>query len=217
MRATDAQQQAFEALFHDHGRKLNYRKGEYIIRPRESQSDVFLIESGLVKAFDITKYAEENLLIIRRPGEVFPLIWAISGDERPIIYEALTACTLWRLPRDLLSMHVEHNPDAYAPLLDMVVDMYRVHAERIFTLEYRTVRERLVSFLLMMSARFGRPVAEGMLIDVPLRRQDVASSINASRETIGREFAILERQNLVATRQMYITLLDTERLHKVLA
>jgi CRP-like cAMP-binding protein len=94
--------------------------------------------------------------------------------------------------------------------------MYRVHAERIFTLEYRSVRERLVAFLLMMAARFGRHTQSGILIDAPMRRQDVASSINASRETIGREFAILERQGLVSSHQTYVTLLNEEGLHKLL-
>jgi CRP-like cAMP-binding protein len=56
-------------LFHG-GTKLTYSKGEFIIRPGESPPGIFYIESGLAKAYDITKYGEENLLILGgdRPG-----------------------------------------------------------------------------------------------------------------------------------------------------
>jgi CRP-like cAMP-binding protein len=35
------------------GTKLTYRKGEYVIRPGEQPNNVFFIEDGLVKAYNI--------------------------------------------------------------------------------------------------------------------------------------------------------------------
>jgi CRP-like cAMP-binding protein len=78
-------------VFRSAGREHTYRKGDYIIRPGESPPGIFYIYKGLVKAYDITKYGEENLLIIRKEHEIFPLIWAISGQERHVIYEALAS------------------------------------------------------------------------------------------------------------------------------
>src|SRR6201995_2359299 len=75
-------------LFHS-GTKLTYSKGEFIIRPGESPPGVFYVETGLVKAYDITKYGEENLLIIRKAGEFLGLTWAVTGQDRQIIYSAL--------------------------------------------------------------------------------------------------------------------------------
>ena len=72
------------------GTRLTYKKGEYIIRPGETLSAVFYIESGIVKAYDITKYGEENLLSIRKSHEIFPLIWANTGKGRSVIYQVLT-------------------------------------------------------------------------------------------------------------------------------
>jgi CRP/FNR family transcriptional regulator len=102
------------------------------------------------------------------------------------------------------------------PILDMVTEMYRIHSERILNLEYRTVRERLVSFLLTMSHRFGQETADGLMINAPLRHQDIASSVNASRETASRELAKLEKRRLIKTKQFYITLIDTEALQALL-
>lgn len=182
------------------GSHLSYRKGEFIIRPGESPPGVFYIESGIVKAYDITKYGEENLLIIRKKHEVFPLIWAITGQERHVIYEALSPVSVWRIDRAKLLNLIEEKPETLAPLLDMTLEMYRIHSERIINLEYRSVRERLISFLLTMSNRFGKKNKDGsILIEVPLRQQDIASSINASRETTSRELTALEKKGLIKT------------------
>ena len=68
------------------GNRLSYSKGEYVVRPGEHNNAIFYIETGIVKAFDITKYGEENLLVIRQDKEIFPLIWAMTGQERNVIY-----------------------------------------------------------------------------------------------------------------------------------
>jgi CRP/FNR family cyclic AMP-dependent transcriptional regulator len=215
MLASDKQIAALVGLFKG-GTRLTYKKGEFIIRPGEAPSAVFYIEKGLVKAYNISKYGEENLLIIRKEREIFPLIWALTSQEREIIYQTMDATEVWRIDQasylDFLHSHLSALP----PILDMVTEMYRIHSERLLNLEYRTVRERLVSFLLTMAGRFGVENGEGLVIEVPLRHQDIASSINASRETASREIAALERKGLIKNKRSYIVLLDEPALQAYL-
>jgi CRP-like cAMP-binding protein len=194
------------------GTKLTYKKGEFIIRPGETPNSVYYIQDGLVKAFNISKYGEENLLSIRKKKEIFPLIWTLTGREKGIIYQALCPTTVWRLDHDTYLTYIHTHPKVLPPLVDMVTEMYRLHSERIFNLAYRTVRERLVSFLLTMEARFGEKTPNGILINAPLKHQDIASSINASRETASRELAFLERKGLITNKQTYIIIKNKEAL-----
>jgi len=203
-------------VFRKQGHEMTFKKGEFVIRPGESPSGIFYIYRGLVKAYDITKYGEENLLIIRKEHELFPLIWAITGQERSVIYEALAPTVVWRISRQQFTDHMQSHPEALAPLLDMTIEMYRLHSERILNLEYRTVRERIISFLLTMGQRFGQQTEKGLLIAAPLRHQDIASSINASRETASRELAALERKELISSEQSLITLHDVKALRSQL-
>jgi len=215
MLTDDSQQAALVNLFHQ-GTRLVYEKGEFVIRPGGPPQGVFYILKGLVKAYDITKYGEENLLIIRKPGEIIGLTWSITGQDRHIIYATLAKTELLQISREQFTNFVHTNPSAALPLVDMLVDMYRLHSERILNLEYRTVRERLVSFLLSMSRRFGEESPEGLVLQVPLRHQDIASSISATRESVGRELAAFERQGLIANKQLTIVLKDVDRLRKFL-
>jgi len=215
MLTDDSQAAALVNLFRQGTRQV-YEKGEFIIRPGGQPQGVFYIESGLVKAYDITKYGEENLLIIRKAGDLIGLTWAITGEDRGIIYSALARCELLMLTRDQFLDLVRKHPETALPLVDMLVEMYKRHSERILNLEYRTVRERLVSFLLTTAKRFGEETPDGIVLNVPLRHQDIASSISATRETTGRELSALERQGLLKSAQSIITLKDVNRLRRYL-
>jgi CRP/FNR family transcriptional regulator len=214
MLATLKQTAELVELFKLRGFKQTFRKGDFVIRPGETPPGIFYVYQGLVKAYDITKYNEENLLIIRKEDEIFPLIWAITGQERSVIYQALAPTITWQLSREVFLDFIKDKPETLAPLLDMTIEMYRLHSERILNLEYRTVRERIISFLLTMSHRFGKQVPGGLLIEVPLRHQDIASSVNSSRETTSRELSALERKGLLKNHQSLILLRDVGALRK---
>lgn len=214
MLATLKQTAELVEFFRLHGAKQTFKKNDFIIRPGDPPHGVFYIYQGLVKAYDITKYNEENLLIIRKQDEIFPLIWAVTGHEHHIIYQALAPTTVYKIDRQVFLQFVGSSSDALIPLLDMTMEMYRLHGERILTLEYRTVRERIISFLLSMSQRFGKETANGILIEVPLRHQDIASSVNATRETTSREISALERKGLLENKQSFTLLKDVDALRK---
>ena len=68
-----------------------------------------------------------------------------------------------------------------------------------------------------MNQRFGQKIDGGSRIGVPLRHQDIASSINASRETASRELAAMERKGLVKSEQSFITICDLKSLRAQLS
>ncbi len=212
MLTTNGQSEVLVKLFQEKGTELNYKKGEFVVRPGSAPQGVFYILNGLVKAYDITKYGEENLLIIRKSGEMLALTWGITGEDRGIIYAALMPTTLLQISRQDFLAFIRANPSAALPLVDMIMDMYKQHSQRIMTLEYRTVRERLVSFLLNMARRFGEETPDGVIISAPLRHQDIASSISATRETTGRELSVLERLGLLESNHSVIMLKKIDKL-----
>jgi CRP/FNR family cyclic AMP-dependent transcriptional regulator len=215
MLANADEMRALVNLFHT-GTKLTYLKGEFIIRPGESPRGVFYIEQGLAKAYDITKYGDENLLIIRKTGEVMGLTWAVTEEDRHIIYTALAPTTVWLIPREKFVEFLHTSPTSALPVIDMLTEMYKLHSERIMTLEYRTVRERLISFVLTTAQRFGEQTPNGIRITVPLKHQDIASSISATRETTSRALAELERKGQLRSEQSHITIIDEQGLRDLL-
>lgn len=198
------------------GKHLTYAKNEHLVGPDESPSGVFYIESGMVKSYDITKYGEENLLIIRKSGELIGLTWAITGELKGVMSTALAPTSVWLVSRERLVDFITQYPEVCAPIIDTLLDMYRLHGERIMTLEYRTVRERLASFLLTMASRFGTTTELGITISAPLKQQDIASSISAARETTSRTLTLMQQQGLISIEQSTITIRDENGLTHII-
>jgi CRP-like cAMP-binding protein len=215
MATHNQQRDKLRSFFYAHTR-IQYKKGEVIIRPEDDPSGVFLIEWGFVKAYSITKYGEENLLLVRGSGSVFPLIWAFTGEHRSVSYEAMEETSLWRVGKAEYVEFLEKNPDVLPIILDMALEAYRLHSERVMTLSYRTARERIVSFLLVTASRFG--VEKGGIIEInaPFRQTDIASSVNATRETTSRELNTLRKKGLLTSTNGHIGIKDLESLKKLL-
>lgn len=210
------QRDNIRSFFYSHTR-IQYKKGEVIVRPEDEPSGVYLIEWGFVKAYTITKYGEENLLLVRGAGSVFPLIWAFTGEHRSVTYEAMEATSLWRVSKSEYTEYLQKNPDVYPIILDMAIEAYRLHSERVMTLSYRTARERIVSFLLVTSNRFGvKQKDDTVIITAPFRQTDIASSVNATRETTSRELNVLRKKGLVKTIEGKLCLCDIEALKNLL-
>lgn len=213
---TPAKQQLLVTYFTS-GLRSTYKKGEIIIRPHESPEYIYYIESGYVKAYSITKYGDENLHVIRHDGDIFPIIWTFTEERRDVAYEAMDNVVIWRQPKSTYIEFLDTRPEAAAAVLGLAMKSYRIFAEHVNTLEYRTVRERAVSFLLACCRRFGEPQADGSIkIVAPLRQQDIASSINASRETTSRELSVLSKKGFIKISDRYVSVLQKTALEKML-
>lgn len=196
---------------------MQYKKGEVIIRPEDEPGGIYLIEWGFVKAYTITKYGEENLLLVRGSSSVFPLIWAFTGESRETTYEAMEPTSLWRVSRADYLDFLQKNPEVMPVILDLTLEAYRLHSQRVTTLSYRTARERIVSFLIFIADRFGiQDEKEVIVIQAPFRQTDIASSVNATRETTSRELNNLRKKKLITAANGYIGITDLDKLKKLI-
>ena len=202
--------------FFKSGTSLKYKKGEAVIRPGDEPRGIYYITSGFIKAYAITKYGEENTLIVRDTGDIFPLIWVFTGEHRDITYEAMADSTLLRVAKSDFLAFLKQNEHVIAAILDMSIEAYRLHSERVMNLEYRTVKERIAMFLLTHAERFGKKSRGGITIDAPIRRHDIASSINASRESTSRELSALAKKGYVNLNGPGIEVCEIEKLKEFL-
>jgi len=75
-----------------------------------------------------------------------------------------------------------------------------------------SVKERLAKGLLDLGKHYGVRCEEGLLIDLPLSRQDLAELLGISRQTVCQELQKLARRGLIGLDGRRITLTDLEAL-----
>lgn len=193
----DHPQSAKLQAFFKSGRQLNYQKNEIILRAQDTPQGVYFIESGLVKVYSLSKQGDEHVHHFFGPGDFFPMIWTFRKIDRNLFYEALAPTKLWVVPRQQFLNFTKENEDVLFELLEELIDRYHRYAGRIDNLLYSDARERCAYRLLSLANRYGQKADNGLVIDVSITHEDMAHSINMTRETFGRTLNRLQKRGII--------------------
>jgi len=200
------------------GLLMHFAKEDTIINGINEPEGVYLIKKGFVKAYSISQAGHVNLLLIHEAGEFIPLPWALDGAHTTgLFYEAMTDVTVLRTPKEKLRAAMGTNSWLSQEMLKQAVNILTVYTQRIQTLEFRTARGRIIAELLYLAERFGQPNGAKVLINAPITHQDIADSINMSRETASRALELLFDEDLVGQKDHLFVVLDLPKLQAALS
>lgn len=195
------------------GLLMHFSKEQTIVNGFDEPSGVYLIKTGFVKAYSVSRAGHTNLLLIHEAGEFIPLPWALDGAHTTgLFYEAMTDVTVLRASKDKLRSAMGNNTWLSQEILNQAVDIVTVYTRRIQSLEFRSARGRIIAELINLAERFGTSRGNEILIDAPITHQDIADSINMSRETASRAIELLFKEGLVGQEDHLFTLKDMPKL-----
>lgn len=196
----------------------HFSKEEIVVQGNEEPEGVYLVKSGYVKAYSISQKGQKNLLLIHGANEIMPLPWALDGPQKlGIFYEAMSKVTVLRMAKDALRTAMGTNPWLAEQILRQLVNTFTVYAQRIQSLGYRLPRERVIACLLDLDTRFGQKVGENIVIKAPVTHQDIADSINMSRETASRALELLFQDKLVDQKDHLFMIKNEQKLQAELS
>lgn len=200
------------------GLLVHFSKEETIISGLDEPDGIFLIKSGFVKAYSVSRAGHSNLLLIHEAGEIIPLPWALDGAHTTgLYYEAMSDVTVLRTSKDNLRNAMGTNTWLSQEILKQTVDVITIYTKRIQTLEFRTARGRIIAELLILAGRFGDKHGNTVVINAPITHQDIADSINMTRETASRALELLFEEGLVGQKDHLFTILDLPKLRIALS
>ena len=205
----------FLDIFSD-GKPYHYKKGEVIIRPDTPPAGVYFIVEGYVKIYSLTEDGEEKLHIIYRPGEIFPLIWALDEIQKDAFYEALTEVRAKRASKKEFLNFVRAHPEALFELTKRLSAAFEVFVDRVENLEIARSYPRLIDRILFLAKRFGEKEGGSMVIKAPLTHKDIADSIAMSRETASRDISKLEKKGIISYKNHLIEIKNIKELEEEL-
>ena len=192
---------------------LRFSKNDLVVHGGKRPSGVFYVEKGFVKAYSIDGQGQEYVHLVYGPGEVFPMLWGIADVIRNVSFSAMSHTLIWRAQKETLKERAEKDANFSFSLLQQMAQQLKVYADRVDNLQYRRAKDRLIYRLLYLAGRFGEHSDVGIVIKAPVTQHDISSSINLARESVTKEFARLEAEDLVRLdgRRIIITNLDRLR------
>jgi len=129
----------------------------------------------------------------------------INNEAYAYSAEALTPTKLCRFPRRKLEALLDEMPNLEQRLLAMASHELAAAQDQMMLLGRKSARERVVSFILMLSSSAARRGRADDPVILPMSRSDIADYLGLTVETVSRTFTRLRKQEV-------IELLDEKRV-----
>jgi CRP/FNR family transcriptional regulator len=203
----------------NNGLFMHFSSEETIVSGLDEPEGVYLIKSGFVKSYTVSRAGHVRLLLIHAAGELIPLPWALDGAQHSteLFYKAMTDVTGLRTSKAELRAAMGNDPWLSQDILKQVVNIITIYTQRIQTLEFRSARERIIAQLIYLAERFGKLDGTKIIIYAPITHQDIADSINMTRETASRELGLLYEEGLLGQKDHLFAVLDLPKLQEALS
>ncbi|MDO8658081.1 MAG: Crp/Fnr family transcriptional regulator [Candidatus Levybacteria bacterium] len=185
-------------LFFSQFKILTYKKNDIVSRSDDIPSGVFYLKKGCVRLYSLSKDGEELTLILFKPQNIFPLIWAINNTSMRYYLEAMTPVEIFRSPREKFIEFIKSNPDVLYELLKRTLARSGDLMERMEYLVFGDAYAKIASILLILADRFGEEKDKGIVIQIPLTHKDIAALTGVTRETASLDLGKIEKKGIIS-------------------
>lgn len=182
-----------------------YRPDERLFAEGDPAFYVYKVVGGVVICFTMLAAGRRSIDAFRFAGDVF----GYDGDpECQFSAAAISNVSVRVARRDAVFLRAAADRDAGQELLAATYQEIQ-RAQRRALLLSMNARQRIASFLLEMSERFGQPD----VLELPMSRQDIADYLGLTIETVSRTITQLNRNCLIGLgTSRYVALLDVPAL-----
>jgi CRP/FNR family transcriptional regulator len=170
-------------------------RGRIFIEEDEPAPYFFNVISGTAKLVKMLPDGRQQ--ITGFAGEGYFLGLAGSRDFA-FTAEALDDMRLCRFSRTMFAKLLDAYPALEHKLLETAFSELAIAREQMLLLGRKTARERLASFLLARLAE-AAPCEQGMLIELPMNRGEIADYLGLTIETVSRTLSRFKAEQKIAT------------------
>jgi CRP-like cAMP-binding protein len=181
----------------DLARERAVPRDAFFFRQGDPATDLYVLSNGQIKLTQLTPDGQQVLLSFIGPGEIFGGIGALGDAVYPASAQAAQDSAAFAWDSNVLARLME----AYPPL---ALNAMRHLARRVQELQQRNlelaterVERRIARALLRLASASGRKVEGGVLIDLPLSRQDVAEMTGTTLYTVSRIISGWQEKGIV--------------------
>lgn len=194
------------------GKRRAAARDEFFFQQGDSAEFLYLLELGQVRMTQLTPDGEQVILRYIRPQDMFGGIAAFTfksypataqalEDSRALLWDAVAVRELMRSVPQLALNVMDHAAETIIQLQD-----------RVRELQTERLEQRVARALLRLAHQAGKPLENGILIDLPLSRQDIAEMTGTNLYSVSRILSNWEKQGIIEGGRERIVLSDPHRV-----
>jgi len=188
------------------------RKNTVIFHENDPASAFYMVKSGKVKIYKVSRDGREQVLALLGEGQIFGDVPTFDGGPYPATAATMEDCEIYLIRREDLLAVVRRHPDIAIQIIAVLGQRLRQALELVRDLSFKQVPHRLAGLLLKLAEQYGEEKEAGVLIGIKLSRQELADIVGTSRETVTRELKKMEQAELVGLEGRQITIFNREGL-----
>ena len=185
-----------------------FSKGEQVFAEGEPCAGLYIVFEGEVRVYKLSAEGREQVLRYFTSGQSFNEVAVFDGGPNPAHVSAVTPCTLWIIPRDLIFEFVRTRPEMAVAVIQNLGKSLRHLVALVEDLSLRHISARLAR-LLLETAPEGAEAPK-------MTQQEMAARLGTVRELVARALKQLEAKGLVEVNHGHIVIVDRQTLEKML-
>ncbi len=198
-------------LFHDREALAEQR----IYFEGDEAEYLYLVAMGKVKLVRNTAMGRDVLLDILRGGDYFGSLTIFGRRFYTETAIAQTNCCILQISAQNFEGILSNYPDVMRKVLEAVSKRLEESQEIIKQLSIFTVEQRVAAALLRLAGKLGDAGKQGVLIQLPLSRQDLAAMTGTTTETVSRVMSRFAEAELVKSGRKWVTITNVNHLEEV--
>ena len=191
---------------------VRYPKGANVFEQDAAAGFFFVLLHGHLRVVKLTPAGQQVVVRFVGPGEIFGVAKAIGRTTYPATATAVVDSVALVWPSAAWPRLVEKNPALAANALQTVGSRLQDAHTRVVEMSTEQVERRVAHALLRLAKQAGRKVQEGVQIDFPISRQDVAEMTGTTLHTVSRILSAWEDQGWVEGGRQRIVIREPHKL-----
>jgi CRP/FNR family transcriptional regulator len=155
---------------------------------------VFNVTNGVIKVYKLLSDGRRQITGFLFPGDFLGLA---TREVYAYGAEAVCGAQLCRFNRRKLEGMLKEFPKVERRLLGIASDELALAQDQMLILGRKTAKEKIASFLLMLSDRARKSGHQSNPIFLPITRNDIADSLGLTTETVSRTITQLKTSGLI--------------------
>jgi len=189
-----------------------YRKGETIFREGAYPAGIFYILKGKIKKYKIDEDNREQIIYVANKGELIGYHAILAQGRYPDSAAAIEETTVAFIAKEDFLAVLQQSVILNQRLLKTLAHEYEVLANSLSLFSQKTVRERLALQLIVIREKYKESFQPGMVVEINLSRDDLASIVGTARENVVRILSEFKQEGILETKGRKILVKDVSKL-----
>jgi CRP/FNR family transcriptional regulator, nitrogen oxide reductase regulator len=189
--------------------------GEFFFLQGDPAERMFVLIQGRVKLSQSGPDGQQVLIRVNIPVSLFALVAMTSAESYPVTAQAAEVSQAIYWTRVELMGFIQQMPQMAMNAMRIMAEQVQELQERFRQASTERVERRLARTLIRLASQAGRKVEEGILIDLPLTRQDLAEMTGTTLYTVSRTLSSWEQQGFIISGRERVTIRFPHGLVKI--